>query len=112
MTAPRCCICRSQDADIAELERDALSDRDLWLMVLCTVRYAMGRATYIVSDACGFVRQFRARIGPEHVEQIRQEVEQALRECRERGGWLGMEMDHREWVRLIEDLRPTAKEVA
>lgn len=81
---------------------------DFWLMLLSTVRYAMGRRSYIVGTACDMVLQYRHSLRPEQIEQIAREVDAELRlRMQALGGrTLGDDMDHREWSRLVERLRP------
>jgi hypothetical protein len=77
----------------------------LWTLLLCTVRYATGRSSYITGETADLVRQYRRHLGPERVEQIAREVETEFARCERHGGWLGMEMDHHEWRRLVNDLK-------
>lgn len=76
-----------------------LSYRELWMVTLSAVRYAMGRSSYIVGDTCDFVRRNLQDLSPAHREQLRREITdaQGLRQ-------LGMQMDHDEWTRLAIDL--------
>lgn len=74
-------------------------------MLICTVRYAMGRATYVVRDTCDMVRSYRSRISKDQLAIIERDVARRLREHEDAGTTLGHDMDHREWQRLVEELR-------
>lgn len=77
---------------------------DLWTLLLCTVRYAMGRQTYIVSLAGDMVRRYGGSLRPEQVAQIGREIRDALAFEERLGRTLGADMDHREWQRLASEL--------
>lgn len=83
----------------------AIESSELWTMLLSTVRYSMGRSSYIVSTTCDLVRKYRHHLNQHQVVQIRREIEEALRSAEDRWCRLGMECDHREWWKLVGDLR-------
>lgn len=72
---------------------------DAWLPVLCMVRYACGRSSYIVSEVCDFVRKVKSALEPWQLAQIAREVSEHIRD-----GMAGMDMDVAEWSRLVRDL--------
>lgn len=45
-----------------------------WIMLLCTVRYAMGSSSYVVGEAVGAVRDLWPSIRAEQRVQLRREV--------------------------------------
>lgn len=67
------------------------------LMLACAVRYALGRATYIVSDVAVEVRRCWPLLDARDRAVIRRDLVEAL----DRSGVLGMAMDHDVWVRLL-----------
>lgn len=85
-------------------DRNHVPDDDLWTFLVCTVRYAMGRESYISGLTCDLVRRYRHRLRPDQVEQIAREVAKEIELAEKSGRTLGADMDHREWVRLVEDL--------
>lgn len=85
--------------------RTLVPHRDLWLFVICTVRYSMGRTSYVVSEACGMVRRYRKKLKPEQVKKIADEVAYELTMQEKLGATLGHDIDHREWKKLVEELR-------
>lgn len=77
-----------------------LLQRDVWLVVLCTVRYACGRSTYVVSEACDLVRRMRGHLLETQVSQLAREVQKQID-----GGMAGMKCDVAEWTSLVKFLR-------
>lgn len=80
-------------------------------VVLNAVRYAIGRATYVVGQTCEMVRAVWKDLD-EHTRPIilRDLQESADRDSRV--GWdvLGMDCDRREWLALLDWIK--AQEVA
>lgn len=83
-----------------------VSPDDLWTLILCTVRYAMGRQTYIVGLAADMVRRYGASLDQRQVAQIAREIRDALAFEERLGRQLGADMDHREWQRLADEIDP------
>ena len=81
-----------------------ICDDHLWPLLLCTIRYAMGRSSCIVGDACDYYRTYRAHLAPHQRAQIGREILEALRFEEGLGKTLGMDMDHREWRRLAQEI--------
>ena len=50
----------------------------MWDLLLCSVRYAMGRQTGIVSDVCRHVRSFHKALEPWQIEQIAREIREEI----------------------------------
>ncbi len=84
--------------------RAVISIEDLDTMLFSSIRYAMGRMTYVVSDTAEIVRAYWKYLSKPRREQIitelRNELERAARENR----LIGMEMDHEVWQKLYDDL--------
>lgn len=78
-----------------------------WMMLLCTVRYAMGRQSYIVGEAVDLVLNSRQCLTGPQLEQIREEVSQELERYESVSKTLGHSMDHEEWKRLVTELEKT-----
>lgn len=77
---------------------------DLWTLTLCTVRYAMGRTSSVVSDACSLARHFGGAFEPWQTAQIAREVAETLRMRESLGKTLGWQCDHDEWAALVVHL--------
>ena len=81
--------------------------QDMWIMLLSTVRYSMGRRTYMSSVAPELVIKYRYYLQLSRVKQIRDEVQKELElhyrmkgEGREK--WLGDDCDVHSWEIFIE----------
>lgn len=81
-----------------------VADGDIWPLLLCTIRYAMGRSSYIVGDACDYYRRYRARLTAYQRKQIGREIAEAIALEERLGRVLGHDMDHREWKRLADEI--------
>ena len=77
----------------------------LGTLLVCAVRYAMHRQTYIVDDACAMVRAYVHAATRADAEVIRVDIERELRRAREGGFWIGHRDDHRQWEALATWLR-------
>ena len=78
----------------------------LWTMIVSTVRYALGRRSYIVAETADIVRTYFPLFTVAQVEQLTKEIKEALKLAEGRGEHLGMAMDHDTWTSLVKDLQP------
>ncbi len=85
-----------------------IQHRDVWTLLLCTVRYAHGRRSYIVSDVCNMIRGYRHLLTRTQVEQIADETSEELVRAHGHAETLGDGVDDLEWQRLVADLRAPA----
>ena len=74
-------------------------------IIICAVRYALGRMSYIVWDVAKYVELKRKELSRECIEAIVQDIEIGLKRYHEVGHTLGMECDERRWYKLLEILR-------
>lgn len=81
-----------------------ICDDHLWPLLLCTIRYAMGRSSCIVGDACDYYRAYRSGLTPWQRAQVGREIAEALDLEERLGRTLGHDMDHREWRRLAQEI--------
>jgi len=80
---------------------------DLWVMLLSTVRYSMGRMTYMSNLAGELVIGYAKYLTKMQLEQIVNEIEGELLRCARTNVTLGMDMDDRAWrknVAIIKDI--------
>lgn len=70
------------------------------MMLLLSVRYALGRCTYIVSEVCGWVRLHWPELDVNIRALIMREVSQRLEMADRTGDLVGMQMDHNQWADL------------
>lgn len=71
-------------------------------MLVSAVRYALGRATYIVHSTCDSVRTAWPELSLNARAVILRDIREALDGAKESGTTVGMDFDHREWVTLLE----------
>ena len=77
----------------------------LYSLLVCSVRYSLGRRSYIVGEVCGMVRQYRKHLREGETSVIARDIQEELeRVARQPGATLGMAMDHQEWEKLLEEL--------
>lgn len=86
-------------------KRVSIAPNTLWLLLLYSMRYALGRMSSAPSDVADRIRVYSKHLEPSQVAQIANEVEEALRQCEIRGELLGQRCDHDTWSRLVADLR-------
>lgn len=78
---------------------------DLWVMLLSTIRYSMGRSTYMPSYCAELYERFKKFLETHHRHQIAREIEEELRLAQSRGHYLGGHVDHITWTALAEKIR-------
>lgn len=74
-----------------------LYDQDFGSMVISTVRYALGRQTYIVGDTCAFVRQLLPVLHPITLAVIERDITNAWSYGDEK-------IDKPYWMELLDDV--------
>ena len=79
----------------------------MWDLLICSLRYAMGRRTGIVSDVCGHIRAYHEYLEPWQVKQIAREIREEIAFVQRTQGpktTLGAACDHEDWTELAEFL--------
>lgn len=74
-------------------------------IIICAVRYALGRMSYIVSIVCEYVASKHRELSPECIAIIVRDIEEDIELSHKMGRMCGMECDEREWLRLLELLK-------
>jgi ATP-dependent Lon protease len=87
-----------------------VENKDMWVLLLSTVRYSMGRMTYMSSLAPELVFRYKEYLLKEQLQQIKEEVEKEI-ECHDalkkdniQTDWLGHECDYNSWKKFVRDL--------
>lgn len=75
------------------------------LIIVCAVRYALGRMTYIVSVVCDYVASKKDTLSQNCINIIIRDIEEEMQRYHNSGHTLGMECDEKEWVKLLEKLK-------
>jgi hypothetical protein len=77
---------------------------DLWVMLLSTVRYTLGRRSYATAQCRDLVLAYGGGLLPPQRDQIRHEIQDALLEAAKQGRTLGDKVDNDVWRNLVYDL--------
>lgn len=74
-------------------------------MLVSAVRYALGRSTYITADTSDSVRGAWPHLSDNARGNIIRDVEREMNDADAAGRPLGMDVDHRVWVSLLDDMK-------
>jgi hypothetical protein len=77
---------------------------DMWTFLLCTIRYAMGRRSYITGLVSDMYRTYREILTPDQRRQIAREVRRETEMQEQVGRTLGDKCDHAGWVALVAEI--------
>jgi len=75
---------------------------DLYVFLTCTLRYALGRSSYIVSDVINLLTKYECCLEPWQFEGMIREIRNELSRCERNKMFCGMEMDHNAWRKFVE----------
>ena len=82
-----------------------LRAEDLWPLLICTLRYSLGRMSYVTAQTAGLVRDYSEHLKPWQRKQIAAEIRTAIADAhRLYNAPLGMQMDEDGWARLAEEI--------
>jgi len=84
---------------------------DMWLMLLSTVREAMGRRTYMSELAGELVIKYQDWLTSRELDQIAKEIEENIERHVVDGKRLGQEVDHEAWKNAALKIRRAARNV-
>lgn len=74
-------------------------------IIICAVRYALGRRSYIVGVVCEYVESKISTLSEGCINIIIRDVEEELHRYHKAGQPLGDYCDERDWYRLLELLK-------
>lgn len=77
---------------------------DLWTMLLCTVRYSMGRMTYMPSTCVGLYQRYGKALCSRERGQLLKEIQAELDRAHNRGALLGHATDDESWTLLTAQI--------
>lgn len=75
------------------------------LIIICSVRYALGRMSYVVGEVCSHVATKQHELSKECINVIIRDIEEELQRYHDVGKTLGMECDEQNWLWLLENLK-------
>lgn len=81
-----------------------ISNADLWTMLLSTIRYSMGRMTYMPSLCRGMLKRYGRNLKYEQLRQIQKEIMEELRQAIAANRTLGDKCDDDEWRAAVQDI--------
>ena len=74
-------------------------------ILICAVRYALGRMSYIVGIVCDYVKSKRNELSENCKNIIIKDIEESVEYHHRIGYTVGMECDERDWMDLLEILK-------
>lgn len=74
-------------------------------ILICAVRYALGRMSYIVGDVTRYVESKHNTLSSQCKNIIIRDIEEELEKYHQVGQTLGMECDERTWENLLKFLK-------
>ena len=78
---------------------------DLWVLLISTVRYSMGRSTYMSSLAWELTVAYNKALTDQQLQQTIEEIEKELEIEKNRKGHMGMACDVTSWERGVLELK-------
>lgn len=74
-------------------------------ILICAVRYALGRQSYIVGVVAEYVNCIKDKLSKECVNVISRDIQEEIEFYHKQGRTCGMECDERTWANLWESLQ-------
>ena len=74
-------------------------------ILICAVRYALGRQSYIVGVVAEYVALKRKELSKECIDLIIRDIQEEIEFYHRRGMTCGMDIDERTWLNLSEVLK-------
>ena len=75
------------------------------MILICAVRYTLGRMSYMVSVVCDYVKGKRSELSHNCINIIIHNIEEELERYHNLGETLGMECDEKNWLELLNVLK-------
>lgn len=83
---------------------------DLWIMLLSTIRYSMGRQTYMPSLCRDLILSYHSILNIDELEQIVREITRELQLYTDLGKTLGSKYDHETWQQTVKTVERLLEE--
>jgi len=100
-----CTDCSRCSWDDVRGYKKCVDNGDLWIMLLSTIRYSMGRMTYMSSLAPELVVRHAAALTCQQLRQVIEEIDGELKRAERNVDTLGMSCDHEEWKKGLANIR-------
>lgn len=69
-------------------------------LAVCSVRYALGRMSYVVSEVAEIIKNNKERLDKNTIEVILRDIKEEMVQAARKGDFVGMDMDHKVWSDL------------
>ena len=79
-----------------------INTSDFWLMFMSTIRYSMGRRTYMPGVCVDLYKKYNYVLDGDQREHIRREIKKELEDATKEGQLLGDKINHQIWENLVE----------
>jgi len=87
----------------------AVDKNDMWILLMSTIRYSMGRRTYMSSLAGELVIKYRNYLTKDQLTQIVGEIRKELELVENSGCFLGDGVDHEAWKKTVSAIERLIK---
>ena len=74
-------------------------------ILVCAVRYTLGRMSYMVNVVCDYVKEKRNDLSQNCINIIVNDIEEELERYHNLCETLGMECDEKDWIDLLHMLK-------
>ena len=79
-------------------------------ILICAVRYALGRRSYIVGIVCDYVKAKINSLSKNCINIIIRDINEEFERYHDLGYTLGDDCDERDWIKLLEALKEIENE--
>lgn len=86
------------------MEKPTVSSEDLGTLLLCSMRYALGRRSYIVGYVASMIVEYLPLVSTSDVGIMTRELHDEINRAEENGKTLGDKQDHAVWWKLRDTL--------
>ena len=79
-------------------------NNDMWILLMSTIRYSMGRRTYMSFLAGELVIKYHSYLTKNQLLQIVEEIERELKLSEVNSNYLGSKYDHEGWKENLQKI--------
>lgn len=91
-------------SELQERRKLEVRPDEFYMMLMCSVRYALGRSTYVVQEVADLVKKYGPLLSLSQRSRLLADVREKLEQARVWSGAIGEEVDHRIWQNLVDFL--------
>ena len=82
------------------MNKTTVTNQDLWVMLLSTIRYSLGRSTYMPDYCISLYEDYGKFLSQHQRKQILDEIKQAVELAESCNRTVGMKCDHETWLKF------------